>query len=64
MTHVTYIMQKWHFTAILFAFIYNATFCTLMITKLLWQATSTNTFSRSLKYFNNYVKVFYDPFAA
>jgi hypothetical protein len=36
LTHVTYIMQKWHFTAILFAFIYNATFCTLMITKLLW----------------------------
>jgi hypothetical protein len=35
MTNMTYIIEKWHFTAILFAFIDHTTFCTLMIRRLL-----------------------------
>ena len=50
-THVTHIIQKWHFTAISCAFVNNAAFCTLMITKLsllLRQATTTiKTYSRA-----------------
>jgi len=35
LTHMACIIQKWHFTAVLSAFVDNTTFCTLMTTNLL-----------------------------